>query len=108
MFKTSEDRWRDRSLRLAFGDDIGYDAAKNALKQRYGVGKIVKGPSNPSVRIPDGKTTEIATPIQSIPTAYAEETVMPAYLTADTRENTEAAQKAQAVLRQYLSTMKDR
>ena len=45
MFKTSEDRWRDRSLRLAFGDDIGYDAAKNALKQRYGVGKIVKGPS---------------------------------------------------------------
>ena len=105
MFKTEADRWKDRSYRLAYGDDIGYDGAENAPRQRYGVGKIQKGPSNPSVRIPDGQIGEIKTPIQSIPTAYAEETVMPAYLTADPSSSTEAAQKAQALLRQYLSMM---
>ena len=105
MFKTEADRWKDRSYRLAYGDDIGYDGAKNAPRRRYGVGKIEKGPSSPSVSIPDGKIGEIQTPIQSIPAAYAEETVLPAYLTDDPRSSTEAAQKAQAILRQYLSLM---
>lgn len=105
MYRTEADRWKDRSHRLAYGDDIGYDGAKKAPKQRYGVGKVEKGPSSPSVRVPDGYVDEIETPFQSIPTAYAEETVLPAYLTADPRANTEAAQKAQAVLSQYLSMM---
>jgi len=105
MLKSEGARWKDRSYRLAYGDDVGYDAANNSARQRFGVGKIQKGPSIPSVRIPDGYVGEIGTPIQSIPAAYAEETVLPAYLTADPRSNTPAAQKAQAVLKQYLSMM---
>jgi hypothetical protein len=111
MYKSLEDLWTDRVYRKAYGDDIGYDSEKGVPTLREGVGKIEDGPSNPRARIPSGKVSNVTGPIQSIPTAFSTETVLPARLQAKTQEDyskseVRSAIKAQTRLKNYLNKIK--
>jgi len=100
--------WTDRVYRQAYGEDVGYDGKAGGPAVRVGVGKIETGPSNPRAKIPNGQVSNISTPIQSIPAAFATETVMPARLQSKTKDDyakTElnAVMKAQLNLKNYLN-----
>ena len=108
MYKSLGDRWTDRVYRQAYGEDIGYSSEKGGPAVRVGVGKIEDGPSNPRAKIPNGKVSNISTPVQSIPAAFATETVMPARLQSKTKDDygkadLNAVMKAQVNLKSYLN-----
>ena len=108
MYKSKDEMWTDRIYRQAYGEDIGYSSEKGGPAVRVGVGKIEDGPSNPRASIPTGQVSNISTPIQSIPAAFATETVMPARLQSKTKDDyakTElnAVMKAQLNLKNYLN-----
>lgn len=108
MYKSLDDRWTDRVYRQAYGEDIGYSSEKGGPAVRVGVGKIENGPSNPRAKIPNGKVSNISTPVQSIPAAFATETVMPARLQSKTKDDygkadLNAVMKAQVNLKSYLN-----
>lgn len=108
MYKSLDDRWTDRVYRQAYGEDIGYSSEKGGPAVRVGVGKIENGPSNPRAKIPNGKVSNISTPVQSIPAAFATETVIPARLQSKTKDDygkadLNAVMKAQVNLKSYLN-----
>ena len=108
MYKSLDDRWTDRVYRQAYGEDIGYSSEKGGPAVRVGIGKIENGPSNPRAKIPNGKVSNISTPVQSIPAAFATETVMPARLQSKTKDDygkadLNAVMKAQVNLKSYLN-----
>ena len=108
MYKSLDDRWTDRVYRKAYGEDVGYDSEKGVPSVRVGVGKIENGPSSPRAKIPNGRVSDISGPIQSIPAAYATETVMPARLQSTAREDfgraeQRSALRAQSLLKDYLN-----
>ncbi len=100
--------WTDRVYRKAYGEDIGYDSEKGVPTVRVGVGKIENGPSSPRATVPTGKVSNVTGPIQSIPAAFATETILPARLRAKKQEDyskseVRAAMKAQSRLKDYLN-----
>lgn len=108
MYKSLDDMWTDRVYRRAYGEDIGYDSEKGVPSVRVGVGKIEDGPSSPRASIPNGKVSNVTGPIQSIPAAFATETVFPARLQAKKPEDyslseVKSAMKAQSRLKEYLN-----
>ena len=108
MYKSRDEMWTDRVYRQAYGEDIGYSSEKGGPAVRVGVGKIEDGPSNPRAKIPNGKVSNISTPVQSIPAAFATETVMPARLQSKTKDDYGKADltsvmKAQSQLKTYLN-----
>jgi len=108
MYKSRDEMWTDRVYRQAYGEDVGYDSEKGGPSVRVGVGKIEDGPSSPRARIPNGQVSNISTPIQSIPAAFATETVMPARLKSKTKDDygkadLNAVMKAQSQLKSYMN-----
>ena len=100
--------WTDRVYRQAYGEDIGYDGKVGGPAVRVGVGKIENGPSSPRAKIPTGKVSSTSGPIQSIPAAFATETVMPAQLQSKTTDDygvaeQKSALRAQLQLKNYLN-----
>jgi hypothetical protein len=108
MYKSRDEMWTDRVYRQAYGEDVGYDSKVGGPAVRVGVGKIETGPSNPRATIPTGQISDISAPIQSIPAAFATETVMPARLQSKTVDDYSTAEqksalRAQAQLKNYLN-----
>ena len=108
MYKSRDEMWTDRVYRQAYGEDIGYSSENGGPAVRVGVGKIETGPSNPRATIPTGQISDISVPIQSIPAAFATETVMPARLQSKTVDDYSTAEqksalRAQAQLKNYLN-----
>jgi len=108
MYKSLDDRWTDRVYRQAYGEDVGYDSEKGVPTVRVGVGKIENGPSSPRAKIPTGKVSDVSGPLQSIPAAFATETVMPARLQSKTADDYAVAEqksalRAQSHLKDYLN-----
>jgi len=111
MLKSVDDLWSDRVFRMAYGDDIGYDSSTSGASARYGVGNIEKGPSIPRAKVPDGQISMISTPVQSIPAAFATESVLPSHVATKKPESyakaeVSAAKKAQARLKSYINKVK--
>ena len=108
MYKSRDEMWMDRVYRQAYGEDVGYSSEKGGPSVRVGVGKIEAGPSSPRAKIPNGQVSNISTPIQSIPAAFATETVMPARLKSKTKDDygkadLNAVMKAQSQLKSYMN-----
>jgi len=108
MYKSLDDRWTDRIYRQAYGEDVGYDSERGVPTVRVGVGKIENGPSSPRVSIPNAKVSLVSGPFQSIPAAFATETVMPARLQSKTTDDygvaeQKSALRAQLHLKDYLN-----
>ena len=107
MYNSLDALWTDRVYRNAYGNDIGYDAAKGVPMTRSGVGAIENGPSNPRAKIPSATMSPVTGPIQVIPAAFGPETVMPARLKTETKDDYENSElrsimKAQSRLKDYL------
>ena len=111
MLKSLDDLWTDRVFRMTYGDDIGYNSETGSASARYGVGTIENGPSIPRVSVPDGQISAISTPVQSIPAAFASETVLPKHLLAKkpetySKSEVQSAANAQARLKSYIKSLR--